>query len=223
MVMPRSRSSGALSIESNERNLIFGLCLDNTLVMAAVSVVFPWSMCPIVPTFTCGLLRSNFSFAIASPQSLSAVLVNPAIFPPELRVNLLYPLQIKLAHQCLIGQGQTIVDLLRASSGNSPRRVCRLKQSQAQYLFELSRRDPLALQPLVKPGQHLGTKNALDGGAQLPKLFCLLNRNLCLLKCHVLSLNWSGRRESNPRPTAWKAVTLPLSYSRPALWLLPPA
>src|ERR1700722_4509656 len=30
---------------------------------------------------------------------------------------------------------------------------------------------------------------------------------------------WSGRRESNPRPTAWKAVTLPLSYSRlkPAL------
>jgi hypothetical protein len=27
---------------------------------------------------------------------------------------------------------------------------------------------------------------------------------------------WSGRRESNPQPTAWKAVTLPLSYSR---WL----
>ncbi len=25
---------------------------------------------------------------------------------------------------------------------------------------------------------------------------------------------WSGRRDSNPRPTAWKAVTLPLSYSR---------
>ena len=28
------------------------------------------------------------------------------------------------------------------------------------------------------------------------------------------SNSWSGRRESNPRPTAWKAVTLPLSYSR---------
>ena len=28
--------------------------------------------------------------------------------------------------------------------------------------------------------------------------------------------SWSGRRESNPRPTAWKAVTLPLSYSRPS-------
>ena len=28
------------------------------------------------------------------------------------------------------------------------------------------------------------------------------------------SAMWSGRRGSNPRPTAWKAVTLPLSYSR---------
>ena len=28
-------------------------------------------------------------------------------------------------------------------------------------------------------------------------------------------LGISGRRESNPQPTAWKAVTLPLSYSRP--------
>src|SRR3972149_4111710 len=32
--------------------------------MAAVSVVLPWSMCPIVPTLTCGLLRSYFSLAI---------------------------------------------------------------------------------------------------------------------------------------------------------------
>jgi hypothetical protein len=35
-----------------------------TFVSAAVSVVFPWSMWPIVPTFTCGFERSNFSFAI---------------------------------------------------------------------------------------------------------------------------------------------------------------
>src|SRR5579872_2732481 len=78
MVIPRSRSSGALSIESNDRNLIFGLCLDNTLVMAAVNVVFPWSMCPIVPTFTCGLLRSNFSFAIAFSCRLVSELFPPA-------------------------------------------------------------------------------------------------------------------------------------------------
>src|SRR5262245_59298906 len=35
-----------------------------TFVSAAVSVVLPWSMWPIVPTFTCGFERSNFSFAI---------------------------------------------------------------------------------------------------------------------------------------------------------------
>ena len=29
-----------------------------------VNVVFPWSTCPIVPTFTCGFVRSNFSLAI---------------------------------------------------------------------------------------------------------------------------------------------------------------
>ena len=32
---------------------------------------------------------------------------------------------------------------------------------------------------------------------------------------------WSGRRGSNPRPTAWEAVTLPLSYSRSPVALTP--
>src|SRR5438045_9483409 len=32
--------------------------------MAAVKVVLPWSTCPIVPMFTCGLFRSNFSLLI---------------------------------------------------------------------------------------------------------------------------------------------------------------
>src|SRR5437773_3321472 len=35
-----------------------------TLTIAAVSVVLPWSMWPIVPTFTCGLVLANFSLAI---------------------------------------------------------------------------------------------------------------------------------------------------------------
>jgi hypothetical protein len=33
-------------------------------VIAAVNVVFPWSTCPIVPTFTCGFFRSNFPLAM---------------------------------------------------------------------------------------------------------------------------------------------------------------
>jgi hypothetical protein len=33
--------------------------------MAAVNVVFPWSICPMVPMFKCGFVRSNFSLAMA--------------------------------------------------------------------------------------------------------------------------------------------------------------
>src|SRR5437868_6548772 len=36
----------------------------DTFVSAAVVVVVPWSTCPIVPTFTCGLFRSNFALAM---------------------------------------------------------------------------------------------------------------------------------------------------------------
>ena len=43
----------------------------------------------------------------------------------------------------------------------------------------------------------------------------------CRSRCpNAAGEGWSGRRGSNPRPTAWKAVTLPLSYSRlRARWL----
>ena len=33
-------------------------------MIAAVSVVFPWSTWPIVPTLTCGFVRWNCSFAM---------------------------------------------------------------------------------------------------------------------------------------------------------------
>src|SRR5262245_22895864 len=63
MVMPRSRSSGALSIVSKAR---YSASPFNAryFVIAAVSDVLPWSMWPIVPMFTCGLVRSNFFLAI---------------------------------------------------------------------------------------------------------------------------------------------------------------
>jgi hypothetical protein len=40
----------------------------STVVIAAVSVVLPWSTCPIVPTLTWGLVRVNFSFPISFLQ-----------------------------------------------------------------------------------------------------------------------------------------------------------
>src|SRR5579884_1885211 len=64
IVIPRSRSSGALSIWSKAVYLA-SCAVESTLVIAAVSVVLPWSMCPIVPTFTCGFVRTNFCFAMS--------------------------------------------------------------------------------------------------------------------------------------------------------------
>src|SRR4051812_31391050 len=62
--MPRAFSSGALSIWSKaDASLRFGYLSCRTLVIAAVSVVFPWSMCPMVPMLTCGLVRSNLALA----------------------------------------------------------------------------------------------------------------------------------------------------------------
>jgi len=45
IVMPRAFSSGALSIDSNDRTSVVPPTLsESTLVIAAVSVVLPWSM-----------------------------------------------------------------------------------------------------------------------------------------------------------------------------------
>ena len=63
MVIPRSRSSGALSIESKARYSAAPF-RARYLVIAAVRLVLPWSMWPIVPMLTCGLVRSNFFLAI---------------------------------------------------------------------------------------------------------------------------------------------------------------
>src|SRR4029453_9711236 len=70
--MPRCRSSGALSICSNADTWFrVGNFSCSTLVIAAVKVVFPWSMCPIVPMLTCGFVRSNFAFATEAPPGFS--------------------------------------------------------------------------------------------------------------------------------------------------------
>src|SRR5579884_4532365 len=43
---------------------MFAFSVARQLMIAAVSVVLPWSTCPVVPMFTCGLLRSNLAFAM---------------------------------------------------------------------------------------------------------------------------------------------------------------
>src|SRR5436190_4664698 len=61
----RPCDSDAFATSSYGTNLAHPLSAA-TFVSAAVSVVLPWSICPMVPTFTCGLLRSNFSLAMST-------------------------------------------------------------------------------------------------------------------------------------------------------------
>src|SRR3954470_8680781 len=71
--MPRAFSSGALSIWSKaDASFRSGYLSCSTLVIAAVSVVLPWSMCPMVPMLTCGLVRSNLALATGAPSRMVA-------------------------------------------------------------------------------------------------------------------------------------------------------
>src|SRR5690348_6294174 len=65
---------------------------DCTFTIDAVSVVLPWSMCPMVPTFTCGFERTNFSLAMTSspnggyPLRRSTFLL---LLEPSIRIELM--------------------------------------------------------------------------------------------------------------------------------------
>src|SRR3990167_660658 len=78
MVIPRAFSSGALSILSKS-TLAEPNTSEQTRVRAAVRVVLPWSTWPIVPTLTCGLLRSNFSLAILTVSQRRIEQVSPPL------------------------------------------------------------------------------------------------------------------------------------------------
>src|SRR3972149_298122 len=64
MVIPRAFSSGALSMLQKSRYCAKPL-KDKTFVIADVRVVLPWSTWPMVPTFTCGLVRWNFGLPMS--------------------------------------------------------------------------------------------------------------------------------------------------------------
>ncbi len=68
-------------------NCTCGFCECRHFVMAAVSVVFPWSMCPMVPTFTCSFVRTNFCLATGEP-SLTLLPPHPKDLEPTTRVEL---------------------------------------------------------------------------------------------------------------------------------------
>src|SRR5436190_14499568 len=141
-----------------------------TFVSAAVRVVLPWSMWPMVPTFTCGLERSNFSLAMSA--NLALWLCPSSNFSGA------------------DDQNRT-GDLVLTKDA-----LCQLSYIGLNVFVS---------QQSLSTVRHARRTTSLDLLGGLP------------FAAHVVRdvrEGWSGRRGSNPRPTAWKAVTLPLSYSR---------
>src|SRR4051812_7677604 len=64
-VLVASRTVPPLAISEYDLVLAWPLAA-RTASRAAVRVVLPWSMCPIVPTLTCGFVLVNVSFAMSS-------------------------------------------------------------------------------------------------------------------------------------------------------------
>src|SRR5262249_5095742 len=136
----------------------------STFVIADVSVVFPWSMCPIVPMFTCGFDRSNFALAMPLSPSSSAVRPTFEEWSPCPGLN----------RRPRPYQGRALPTELHGHSRHRDRGAPRLRRG-------------------------VPNDRGLGGHFGAP-----------------MSSIWSGKRDSNPRPPAWKAGALPLRYSRPS-------
>src|ERR1700758_3614500 len=125
--------------------------------------------------------------------------------------------QVELAHLPLIGKRQYLVQSLGSLAALFQRSIHILDDLLIQHAIEIADPNASTVQPLQELFDRTRSKHALNRCFQFRELRFFLNLDDRLLESHRHSRRsefWSGRRESNPRPTAWKAVTLPLSYSR---------
>src|SRR5512139_1104054 len=95
--------------------------MASTFVIAPVSVVLPWSTCPIVPTLQCGFVLSNFAFAILPPYLHS----DKTLFTLYLRHN---PFHYILRHLFVPGKLHGVGGPplgLRPQVGSVPEHLCK--------------------------------------------------------------------------------------------------
>src|SRR6266513_6066041 len=166
-------------------------------------------MCPIVPTFTCGFFRSYFAFAMRPTSRWGSRLRDSRWSPCPGLNRRPRPYQGRALPTELHGRSDIVWSGKRDSNPRPPAwKAGALPLSYSRACLSPSRRDsrwwggedlnprrrtPADLQSA--PFGHLGTSPhppACDGNP---------------LK------SWRWREDLNPRPTAYKAVALPLSYA----------
>ena len=181
-------------------------------------------MCPMVPTFTCGLLRSNFSLAMSSrPLSTLRVRSCACALPTVAAID-------RSADSLSLGAWTAVSTGVASGAGaddqNRTGDLVLTKDALCQLSYIGLRAFRLASSAISRPFASLTSVAATslvrsDWLAILarvdPEPMALRTEPLTAIAPCALAMRakaWSGRRGSNPRPTAWKAVTLPLSYSR---------
>ena len=199
-------------------------------------------MCPMVPTLTCGLDRSNFSLAMSFIPSSIASLLTLCLPPFGLAARTRFRascFQTSVAFALPeLRRDRLPVGLPRRRSSAKPGAksgaddrdrtgdLVLTKDALCQLSYiglrpsGYGRQVGLRLHDFAAPArQALAPYFAHRFGAPAALPTPTIPRPPYVglpseARRHAASEGWSGRRGSNPRPTAWKAVTLPLSYSR---------
>src|SRR5438093_7492900 len=112
-----------------------------TFVNADVNVVLPWSTCPIVPTFTCGFLRSYFAFAISILHPPASSLISTA--QPSSPLHPQFHATARLCHGPHRHQSLTCATILK---------LCRGEDGRSQLAIRLTMRSAACIRFL--PSLH---------------------------------------------------------------------
>src|SRR5438105_10990949 len=118
-------------------------------------------MCPIVPTFTCGLVRSNFAFAIELPVDLAwnrscvetsrSIIAIQLLKPGAQQWFYFFNLgQVELAHLPLVRGRELLIQLLCRFAGVRQLLVRLLQPSAGKDVVGVSDANTLGLQKLSK-------------------------------------------------------------------------
>src|SRR5579875_281045 len=164
-------------------------------------------MCPMVPMFRCGFDRSNFSFAIASTLSVSFA----AQLRPTSATEKSPTVMLKSCPRSLNRSGNFASTRTDSGAPFGVRRLA-LAQISASPTLIFHACSEAAFQEVLR-----WLKNEPATFCWITLLNSLASSTLSAIGCD--HYKWSGGRDSNPRPSAWKAETLPLSYPRPVTQL----
>src|SRR5208282_441270 len=175
-------------------------------------------MCPIVPTFTCGLVRSNFSLPIRACLFQSIKPINLVELAPGCLVHLLQTHQVELAHLRPVRHRQRFVERARRGPHLLQGTAGLLHRPTRQHGLVMPDEEPFSSDRLQE-ALDLRAEEALKDASQHPIDFSVIDRYRRLFKCrHRVRYN----PENLERETGIEPATNSLEGCDSTTELLPP-